>query len=57
MHDFAIDDFLFLGPLIALGGLVVWLYNRGAEASDDGGQAACENEKETPSAANRDAGT
>ncbi|WP_193727138.1 hypothetical protein [Burkholderia sp. BE17] len=57
MRDFAIDNLLFLGPLIALGGLVVWLYNRGAEASDDGEQAACENEKETPSAANRDAGT
>ncbi|MGC2948213.1 hypothetical protein [Burkholderia sp. KBS0801] len=35
VSDFAIENFLFLGSLIALGGLVAWYASRDTTASDD----------------------
>ncbi|GAU06990.1 hypothetical protein BSLA_03r1198 [Burkholderia stabilis] len=35
MSDFAIENFLFLGPLIALGGLVAWFASRDSTSPGD----------------------
>ncbi|VWB32963.1 hypothetical protein BLA13014_01298 [Burkholderia aenigmatica] len=35
VNDFAIEHFLFFGPLLALGGLVAWFASRGSATSDD----------------------
>ncbi|WP_431229089.1 hypothetical protein [Burkholderia contaminans] len=35
VSDFAIEHFLFLGPLLALGGLVAWFATRGSATSGD----------------------
>ncbi len=57
VSDFAFEHFLSLGPLIALGGLVVWLYYRRSEASGDRGPSPSGSESESPSAAHRDIDT
>ncbi|WP_423370670.1 hypothetical protein [Burkholderia sp. LMG 32019] len=57
VSDFAIDHFLSLGPLIALGGLAVWLYYRRTEAWGDRGRSPGENESESPAAEHRNIDT
>ncbi|RQS14350.1 hypothetical protein [Burkholderia sp. Bp8991] len=56
VSDFAIENFLFLGSLIALGGLVAWFANRDSAASDaDDEQMAGNGEGESSAQAHRDA--
>ncbi|WP_322025469.1 hypothetical protein [Burkholderia sp. BCC1977] len=56
VSDFAIEKFLFLGPLIALGGLVAWFASRdSAPSDDDDEQAAGNGEGESSARAHRDA--
>ncbi|MET3823348.1 hypothetical protein ACVK00_004983 [Burkholderia sp. PvR073] len=56
VSDFAIENFLFLGSLIALGGLVAWYASRDSAASDDDDeQAEDKGEGESSASARRDA--
>nr|WP_057930061.1 hypothetical protein [Burkholderia ambifaria] len=56
VSDFAIENFLFLGSLIALGGLVAWFASRDSTASDDDDeQAGGKGEGESSAPAHRDA--
>ncbi|WP_175975291.1 hypothetical protein [Burkholderia sp. BCC1047] len=58
VSDFAIENFLFLGPLLALGGLVAWFASRGSATSerDDGDeQPSGEDERDPAAPAHRDA--
>lgn len=54
VSDFAIENFLFLGSLIALGGLVAWYASRDTTASDDD-DAQTEGKGESSASAHRDA--
>ncbi|AXF26110.1 hypothetical protein CUJ89_35135 [Burkholderia pyrrocinia] len=56
VSDFAIENFLFLGPLIALGGLVAWFASRDSATSDDDDEQPSGKDGSDPSApAHRDA--
>lgn len=48
--DFAIENFLFLGPLIALGGLVAWFASRGSATSGDSDELSTSNDGSDPPA-------
>ncbi|AOI80282.1 MULTISPECIES: hypothetical protein [Burkholderia] len=58
VSDFAIENFLFLGPLLALGGLVAWFASRDSATSDDDGdeQPSGKDERNPAAPAHRDAG-
>ncbi|KVE02433.1 hypothetical protein [Burkholderia anthina] len=57
VSDFAIQNFLFLGPLLALGGLVAWFASRSSATFDDDGdeQPSNEGERDPGAPAHRDA--
>ncbi|VWC73003.1 hypothetical protein BLA50215_00686 [Burkholderia lata] len=57
VSDFAIENFLFLGPLLALGGLVAWFASRGSATSgdDDEEQHADKDESDAAAPAHREA--
>ncbi|MCA8493778.1 hypothetical protein [Burkholderia arboris] len=57
VSDFAIENFLFLGPLLALGGLVAWFASRGSATSgdDDDDQPSGKDERDPAAPAHRDA--
>ncbi|AOJ90675.1 hypothetical protein WS87_28235 [Burkholderia sp. MSMB0856] len=54
VSDFAIENFLFLGLMIALGGLVAWLASRDSGAPDDDEQMAGNGEGESSASTHRD---
>jgi len=57
VSDFAIENFLFLGPLLALGGLVAWFASRDSATfdDDDDEQPSDKNERDPAAPAHRDA--
>ncbi|AYQ44381.1 MULTISPECIES: hypothetical protein [Burkholderia cepacia complex] len=57
VNDFAIEHFLLLGPLLALGGLVAWFASRGSSTSDDDvdEQPSGKDERDPAAPAHRDA--